>query len=147
MDRYLITIKYCKAFWTCWTLQKPVVRSHSAPWYTPELQPLKSEARRVEWLTRETGLTIHKDMYHNHLLKYKNTTSSAVYYASLIQPNENSHTLFSTCSNALQPSDIFPLMNSTTLCNKFMNLSFPQKFKRFTCNILPTQLVTNMLTA
>lgn len=46
--------------------------AHTAPWYTPELRQLKAKGRRLERLSNKTGLAVHKQMYSEHVLHYKN---------------------------------------------------------------------------
>ena len=42
---------------------------HSAPWFTPELRQMKSMGRRLERLSKKTGLAVHQGMYSEHILQ------------------------------------------------------------------------------
>jgi len=97
---------------------------HSAPWFTPELCELKTKGRRLERLHIRSGLTVHKEMYAEHIQNYKNTLSKAKsdYYSNIIGvSNGNSRSLFSVVNNILRPPDSLPSdMYSTDLCDRFM---------------------------
>lgn len=98
--------------------------TRTVPWYTPELRLIKSHGRRLERLTKRTGLVVHVEAYSEHLTNYKNALSAArsSYYANVIHiSNGNSKVLFSTVNKLLQPPDNFPLCISTDLCNKFLS--------------------------
>ncbi len=96
--------------------------THFAPWFTPALRQPKSESA---WSASRRKLdSIHKDMYHNHIMKYKEAISNAktIYCATLWAVKGSTHTLFSTLNNILQPPDTFAShMYFTALCNSFMN--------------------------
>jgi len=47
--------------------------SVSAPWFTPDFRLMKAKGWQLEHLYRKTGLTIHKEMYNNHLVCYKDS--------------------------------------------------------------------------
>uniref|UniRef100_A0A3Q3LL44 Reverse transcriptase domain-containing protein n=1 Tax=Mastacembelus armatus TaxID=205130 RepID=A0A3Q3LL44_9TELE len=99
--------------------------THSAPWYTPELRLLKTQARRLERLFKKTGSSTHKDLYLNHILKYKQTitqTKSDFYASLIVSASGSTRSLFSTVKNLLGPPDtpLFPSL-STTLCNNFLD--------------------------
>ncbi|XP_029924039.1 uncharacterized protein LOC115371064 [Myripristis murdjan] len=102
-----------------------VTFTHSAPWFTPALRQLKSKGRQLERLYNKTGLTVHKEIYHNHILHYKNCISQAksTYYSGLINSNEgNSKTLFSILNNITQrPDSLPPQMYSTAFCNTLLS--------------------------
>ena len=85
--------------------------THSAPCFTPTLRQLKTKGCCLECLYVKTGLTVNKEMYHNHILQYKDALSSAktTYYSTLIRTADgNTRVLFSTISNFLKPSDALP---------------------------------------
>ena len=70
---------------------------HSAPWFTPELRELKTKGRRLERLYVRSGLTVHKELYAEHIQHYKNALSKAKsdYYSNIIGvSNGNSRSLF-----------------------------------------------------
>lgn len=104
--------------------------SRTAPWFTQELRLMKAKGRRLERLSRKTGLTIHKELYKNHLLHYKDSIALAKsnYYSCLICSNYgNSKTLFSLFNKILQPTDSLPShMYSTDTCNSLL-LFFEEK--------------------
>lgn len=98
--------------------------SHSAPWYTPQLREMKATGRRLERLSRKTGLTVHTLAYKEHVHRYKEAlnTAKSSYYSSIISKGQsNPRTLFSTVHKILQPSTPFPLTPSTDLCCEFLN--------------------------
>ncbi|KAL2104379.1 hypothetical protein ACEWY4_001247 [Coilia grayii] len=80
----------------------------SSPWFTPELRQMKSKGRRLERLSKKTGLVVHKEMYAEHILQYKNSISAAKtsYYAKTIREGgRNTRTLFSIVNGLLKPPD------------------------------------------
>ncbi len=105
---------------------------HSAPWCTPELRELKTKGRRLERLYVRSGLTVHKEMYAEHIQNYKNALfkGKSDYYSNIIGvSNGNSRFLFSMVNNFLQPPDSMPSdMYSTDLCDRFMTF-FESKVK------------------
>ncbi|KAK7895247.1 hypothetical protein WMY93_020572 [Mugilogobius chulae] len=98
--------------------------SRSAPWFTPTLRQLKAKGRQLERLYNKTGLTIHKEIYNNHITLYKDTISAAKtsYYSGLIHSNQHSSkTLFSLLSNITKPPDSLPKhLHSSDFCNSLM---------------------------
>uniref|UniRef100_A0A4W5N7E8 Reverse transcriptase domain-containing protein n=2 Tax=Hucho hucho TaxID=62062 RepID=A0A4W5N7E8_9TELE len=106
--------------------------SVSAPWFTPDLRLLKAKGRQLERLYRKTGLTIHKEMYNNHILHYKDSVASTKthYYSSIIIANKgNSKSLFSLLNNITQPQNFLPPhLYTTSFCNSIMSF-FTEKIK------------------
>ncbi|KAE8288336.1 hypothetical protein D5F01_LYC12203 [Larimichthys crocea] len=104
----------------------------SAPWFTPALRLMKAKGRQLERLHRKTGLTIHKEMYNNHMSLYKDsiTSTKTHYYSGIITANQgNSKTLFSLLNNITQPQDSLPShCYTTTFCNSIMSF-FTEKIK------------------
>lgn len=98
---------------------------HSAPWFSPHLRLLKAKGRQLERLSRKTGLTVHKQMHHAHILQYKDALSSAKsqYFANKITAGAgNTRALFSVVNNSLRPPDSFPShFYSTDHCNSLMS--------------------------
>ncbi|KAF7641376.1 hypothetical protein LDENG_00283240, partial [Lucifuga dentata] len=81
---------------------------HSVPWYTSELRQLKTQGRQLERLCSKTGLTVHKQMYSDHLTHYKNALNAAKssYYSNIINSGQNNtRTLFSTVNKLLKPTE------------------------------------------
>ncbi|XP_029923297.1 uncharacterized protein LOC115370421 [Myripristis murdjan] len=111
---------------------RPVSFSVSAPWFTPDLRLMKAKGRQLERLHRKTGLTIHKEMYNNHILRYKDSIASTKthYYSSIITANKgNSKSLFSLLNNITQPQDSLPPhFYTTSFCNSIMSF-FTEKIK------------------
>uniref|UniRef100_A0A8C5BDZ8 Reverse transcriptase domain-containing protein n=1 Tax=Gadus morhua TaxID=8049 RepID=A0A8C5BDZ8_GADMO len=98
--------------------------THTAPWFTPHLRQLKATGRRLERLYSKTQLTVHRQMYSDHLHDYKNalTTAKTSYYSNLINTGTgNSRVLFSTVSHLLQPPKSLPPDISTTQCTAFLD--------------------------
>ena len=96
----------------------------SAPWFTSALHQLKTKGRCLEHLYVKTGLAVHKGMYHNHILQYKDAISLAktTYYLTLIRTADgNTRALFSTINNILKPPDALPphLLRAAQ-CDNFM---------------------------
>ena len=98
--------------------------AHSAPWFTPALRQLKTKGRRLERLYSKTGLAVHKEMYHDHILQYKDAISLAktTYYSTLIRTADgNTRALFSTINNILKPPDALPPhLLTAAQCDNFM---------------------------
>ncbi|XP_041959638.1 uncharacterized protein LOC121718626 [Alosa sapidissima] len=98
---------------------------HSAPWFTPELRQMKSMGRRLEQLSKKTGLAVHQGMYSEHILQYKKALSAAKssYYARIINEGEgNTRALFSTVNGLLKPPDSTIYQNaSVERCSAFLN--------------------------
>lgn len=98
--------------------------THTAPWFTPELRQLKATGRQLERLYKKTGLTVHSQMYSDHLQHYKKalTTAKSAYYSNLINTGTgNSRVLFSTVSHLLQPPKTLPPDISTDQCTAFLD--------------------------
>uniref|UniRef100_A0A8C6LY00 Reverse transcriptase domain-containing protein n=1 Tax=Nothobranchius furzeri TaxID=105023 RepID=A0A8C6LY00_NOTFU len=105
--------------------QRSVSFNRSAPWFNFDLHCLKSEGHRLERLFKKTGLTIHKDLYKNHVLHYKDSihTAKSVCYSNFISWSEgNSKTLFSLFSKITKPPDLLlNSMVSSDYCNSLMS--------------------------
>uniref|UniRef100_A0AAR2LBI4 Endonuclease/exonuclease/phosphatase domain-containing protein n=1 Tax=Pygocentrus nattereri TaxID=42514 RepID=A0AAR2LBI4_PYGNA len=99
--------------------------ARSAPWFTSNLRLLKAKGRQLERLFRKTGLTIHREMYDNHILYYKDCIVSAksAYYSGLVSSNEgSSKSLFSLFASLTKPPDPFPShMHSPDFCNSLLS--------------------------
>lgn len=83
----------------------------SSPWFTPSLSVLKAKGRQFEHLYRKNGLTAHKEMFYNHISRYKDCIMQAksIYYSGLINSNEgDKRALFSLLRNITQPPDSLP---------------------------------------
>ncbi len=97
---------------------------HSAPWFTPELRELKTKGHRLELLYVRSGLTVHKEMYAEHIQNCKNALFKAKsdYYSNIIGvSNDNSRLLFSMVNYFLRAPDSSPSdMYSTDLCDSFI---------------------------
>ena len=103
---------------------KLVSFSHSAPWYTDELRHLKSKRRQLERLSHKTGLTVHQEIYKQHLQLYNDTLNSArsSYYSGIIQSgSSNPRTLFNTINTLLKPLDTISHSFSVEKCNNFLS--------------------------
>lgn len=73
---------------------------------------------------RGTGLTVHSQMYLDHLHHYKSalTTANSSYYSNLINTGTgNNGVLFSTVSHLLQPPKTLPPDISTNQCTDFLD--------------------------
>lgn len=107
--------------------------SHSAPWFTPELRVMKAKGRQLEWLHKKTGLTVHKQIYNDNILHYKDciTQTKSNFYSSIIRSNEgNTKALFSLFKNIIQPPDSLPShLHSADLCNSLMSF-FNEKIQK-----------------
>ena len=114
--------------------------THSAPWYTTELRKLKAKGRQLERLCKKTGLVIHKEIYHNHILHYKDTLSTAksTHYTNLNSSGDgNTRALFSTVNKLLRPPDsIAPHLYSTDYCNSLMSF-FTTKIEKIHQQLTP----------
>lgn len=85
---------------------------------------MKAAGRRLERLSKKTGLTVHALAFKDHVLAYKEALNKAKssYYSSIISTGQgNPRALFSTISNIIKPSQPFPLTPSTDLCCEFLN--------------------------
>uniref|UniRef100_UPI003AAD7030 uncharacterized protein n=1 Tax=Centroberyx gerrardi TaxID=166262 RepID=UPI003AAD7030 len=97
--------------------------AHTAPWYTADLRQLKTTGRRLERLCKKTGLSVHIEIYAEHLRHYKNALSTAKssYYSNLISTGKgNTRALFSTVSHLLQPPRTLPPNISSDHCTAFL---------------------------
>ena len=99
--------------------------THPAPWFSSHLRQLKAKGRQLERLSRRSGLTIHKQMYHAHIIKYKDALSSAKsqHFTDKITAGAgNTRALFSVVNNTLRPPDFLPPhFCSTDHCNALMS--------------------------
>ena len=104
---------------------KSVSFSHSAPWFTPELRLMKAKGWQLEQLHKKTGLTVHKQIYNNHILHYKDSTAQVKsnFYSKIIRSNGgNTKALFSLIRNVTQPPDSVPShLHSAAFCNSLMS--------------------------
>uniref|UniRef100_A0A3B3SBF8 Reverse transcriptase domain-containing protein n=1 Tax=Paramormyrops kingsleyae TaxID=1676925 RepID=A0A3B3SBF8_9TELE len=95
---------------------------------------MKAKGRQLERLYRKTGLTIHKELYNNHILHYKDSIAAtkSQYYSSLITANHgNSKSLFTILNNITQPQDFLPPhLFTNSFCNSIMSF-----FTAKICNI------------
>ena len=93
---------------------------------------MKAKGRQLERLHKKTGLTIHKEMYNQHLLHYKDSIASTKthYYSSIISANKgNSKPLFSLLNTITKPQDSLPPhLYTTSFCNSIMSF-FTAKIK------------------
>ncbi|XP_073328899.1 uncharacterized protein [Pagrus major] len=108
---------------------KSVSFTHSAPWYTPQLRQMKIRKRQLERLYKKTGLTVHLNIYTDHLSDYKNalTAARSTYYSQLIHSGSNNpKTLFSTINKLLKPCDNTLTSFTVNKCNSFLS-SFQSK--------------------
>ncbi len=65
----------------------------------------------MERLYIKTGLNVHKDMYTDHMLSYKNAllTAKSDYYSNIIEIDKgNTRSLFNTENIILRPPDTLP---------------------------------------
>uniref|UniRef100_A0A3B5PRX1 Reverse transcriptase domain-containing protein n=2 Tax=Xiphophorus maculatus TaxID=8083 RepID=A0A3B5PRX1_XIPMA len=99
--------------------------ARSAPWFTPELRLMKAKGRQLDRLYRKTGLAIHKDIYKNYIVHYKDciTQAKSLYYTGLICSNEGStKSIFSLYKNIIRTPDSLPsYLCSTDFCNSLMS--------------------------
>lgn len=99
--------------------------SRSGPWFTPELRLMKAKGRQLERLHRKTGQIVHKDIYKNHMLHYKDGISQTKSncYTGIICSNEgNTKALFSLYNNITQAPDSLPSpLCSTAFCKSLMS--------------------------
>uniref|UniRef100_A0A3P9MDY7 Reverse transcriptase domain-containing protein n=1 Tax=Oryzias latipes TaxID=8090 RepID=A0A3P9MDY7_ORYLA len=102
----------------------------SSPWFTPELHKMKAKCRQLERLCKKTGSPLHKEIYNEHILQYKDLVSNTKtnYFTQLIDTNKgNSKMLFSLMDNFFQPRNSFPPhFYSDEHCNS-LQLFFNQK--------------------
>ena len=54
-----------------------VLFHRSAPWFTTELRQLKSTGTHLERLYKRTGLTVHREMFKEHIVLYENALADA----------------------------------------------------------------------
>uniref|UniRef100_A0A1A8HT42 Reverse transcriptase domain-containing protein n=1 Tax=Nothobranchius kuhntae TaxID=321403 RepID=A0A1A8HT42_NOTKU len=109
---------------------RSVTFCQSAPWFSPQLRTLKTKSRQLERLYRKTGITIHKELYKNHMTQYKDliTLTKQQYYSCLINSNRgNTKSFYSIINKIHWPSDSLPPhMCSTATCNALL-LFFNEK--------------------
>lgn len=112
------------------------------PWYSPELRLLKVKGRQLERQYKKTGLTVHKQLYDQHLLDYHSACKSAraFYYSQLINDDSgNPRRLFSTINKLLNPRNS-PVFSTVDHCNEFLTY-FTSKLSHINatiCSASPT---------
>jgi len=77
---------------------------HDAEWYTNALRAAKQDRRRCERRWRQTGLTVHKDIYMTKKAEVNRMTKEArtLYYRTLISDNQgNPRKMFTVVSTLL----------------------------------------------
>ncbi|KAJ4929611.1 hypothetical protein JOQ06_018634 [Pogonophryne albipinna] len=93
-----------------------------APWFTSDLRTMKQTGRRLERLSRRTGLTVHRMALVDHVRSYKEALSKTAYYSSLITSQQNHpRSLFSTINRLLRPLPATHTAEAPDLCSKFLN--------------------------
>ncbi|GLD64239.1 uncharacterized protein AKAME5_001579300 [Lates japonicus] len=99
--------------------------SHTfAPWYTTELQRMKTAGCVLEWCFKASGLTVHKQAFREHQKVYAKSLKVArfQFYSNIINNNPgNSKQIFSTISHLLKPSTISHSDATEEKCNNFIN--------------------------
>lgn len=112
--------------WTPWLHQKPtqVTFSRSAPWFTSKVCQLKTKGSRLECLAKKTGLTVHSQMYSDHITSYKTALNAAksAYYSNIIQRDgNNTRVLFFTVNKLLKPKETATRFTSALQCQQFLD--------------------------
>ncbi|KAF3832535.1 hypothetical protein F7725_026200 [Dissostichus mawsoni] len=95
-----------------------------APWFTAELRSMKAACRRLERLTRGTGLTVHLEAYKDHVRAYKEalTRTKAQYYSTIIHDQQHQpRKLFSTINRLLRPIAAPQPPGARDLCSDFLD--------------------------
>jgi len=85
---------------------------------------MKTMGRRLERLSKKTGLTIHLQMYADHHLTYKRalTAAKSSFYSDIINSNgNNTRILFYTINNLLKPVDAASHWTSIAQCDSFLD--------------------------
>lgn len=94
-----------------------------APWFTSDLCTMKQTGRRLERLSRRTGLTVHRMALVDHVRSYKEALSktNTAYYSSLITSQQNHpRSLFSTINRLLRPLPATHTAEAPALNSKFL---------------------------
>ena len=106
------------------TKTRTVTFSTTAPWFTSQLRQLKTHGRRLERLAKKTGLTVHRQMYSDHITSYKtalNAAKSAFYSNIIHHDGNNTRTLFSTVNKLLKPKETATRFTSALQCQQFLD--------------------------
>ncbi|RXM98245.1 hypothetical protein EOD39_13378 [Acipenser ruthenus] len=104
-----------------------------SPWYTDQLRSMKAACRQLECKWRDSGLTVHFQVW-KHLYEYRDAIGSArsTYFCRLIENGHgNPRLLFSTIGQLLEPNRSSTLSASQNLFNNFFEF-FITKINRIT---------------
>nr|XP_029137828.1 uncharacterized protein LOC114921708 [Labrus bergylta] len=144
---------------------KTVSFTHSAPWYTPELQKMKTRKRQLERLHKKTSLTVHFQSYSDYLKQYMEALSAArsPYYSHLIHSGSaiaplitsiiNSSLCSGSVPKTLKLAAVTPILkkpglNTDSMCNfcPISNLPFLSKIlERVVASQIKCHLSSNNL--
>ena len=86
--------------------------SHSAPWFTHDLQKIKTAGCDLEQRFRHSALAVHKLAFHEHQRTYSRSFKDAwsQFCSNLINNNPgNPKHLFSTMNHLLKPQSGCPI--------------------------------------
>ena len=105
-------------------VQRSVVLRPHAPWYSDTLRLAKQEKRRLERKWHKSGLTVHKDLYSQQCVTYKNLLISAKsnYHCSEIAQcdQRNLFRVIDNLCNAKQSKNTLPFSEDPkNLADKF----------------------------
>lgn len=124
MTQWTTTTNLLVISWISMLLFELSLFPHSAPWYTCELQKLKTVGRALEWRGTASGLTVHRLAFEDHQKAYANSLKDtrSNFYSTIINSCPGySKQLFSTINLLLKPQSQTHAEYSEEQCNKFLS--------------------------
>ena len=93
------------------------------PWLNESTRTLRRACRRAERKWKKDRLTVSRQILHGCLSDYQRAVKAAktAYFSTLVANNSHKpQVLFSVLNSLVNPSDVFPLVPTPTVCNDFL---------------------------